>query len=156
MSYALNNKKKLKQKILSHLVKNGKKKTCENALLKTSKLIQKSKNQLHHEIIKLAILNVTPVFRIIELKEKRRKRGLKNVREIPAFFSSYVFRSSWALKYISLTVKKNKAKNSNIFYKQLKQEILLNSIDDGDAIKQTQELQKRALQKKKFFKYYRW
>lgn len=156
MSHKLNNKKKLKQKILNHFLKNGGKKTCESKLLKALKLIQKSKKHTHIEILKLAILNTTPIFRVIKLKEKKRKKGSKTDKEIPSFLSGYASRSSWALKYISFAAKKNKLKSNNIFYKQLGQEILTNANSEGDAIKQVQEVQKKALQKKKFFRYYRW
>ena len=103
-------KKKLKQKILNYFLKNGKKQNCENILLKTIKHIQKANKQSHTEIIKLSILNTTPIFRVIRLKKKKqkKKRGIKNVKEIPAFLSNKNFRSSWALKLLITTTKKKK------------------------------------------------
>jgi ribosomal protein S7 len=150
-----NIKNKLKYKIISHFMTKGNKITCENILSKSLKLIQKSKNKSHSEILKLAILNVTPAFRIMELQEKRkkkRKKGTKRAKEIPAFLSHYIFRTSWALKFIASTVKKS----PNKFSDQFKQEILLTAQNTGESIKTKTEIQKQALKKKFSFKYYRW
>lgn len=151
-----NLKKKLKQKILNYCLKNGKKQKCENILLKTIKQIQKSNKQIHTKIVRLSISNVTPLFRIIKLKQKKKKKkkGTKNIKEIPGFLSNNFFRSSYALK---LTILATKRKKKNLtFYNQLKNEILLNAKFNSNAIDLKTEFQKQALQKKKFFKYYRW
>ncbi len=147
--------KKLKQKIFTHYMENGKKQTSESILLKTLKLIQKSNKQFHIGIIKLAIVGSTPMFRVMKLKTKnKKKKSAALSKGIPTFVSSYHFRASWALKHIILASKKKK--KSNIFHQQLKHEILLNSEYEGDAVKLKNELQKQALQKKKFFRHYRW
>jgi len=146
------NKQKLKEKILNHIFKNGKKKTSEKILTKSFKTIQKSQKKSHSEIMKLSIINSTPTFRVIKLKNNRRKKK-KSIKEIPAFLSTYMFRSSWALKYI---VTNSNKKTSNIFYNQLKDETLLNAKHEGNAVKLKNELQNQALQKKKYFRHYRW
>ena len=66
-----NLKNKLKYKIINHLMKRGNKHTCEKLLRKSLKLLQKSQSKPHSDIIKSAILNATPVFRIIELASKQ-------------------------------------------------------------------------------------
>lgn len=144
-------KQKLKEKILNYILKNGKKKTSESILARSLKSIQKSQNKSHKEIVKLSIINSTPTFRIITLKNKRRKK--KSIKEIPVFLSTYIFRSSWALKY---TVKSSNKNSSNIFYNRLTNETLLNAKNEGHAVTYKNELQKQALQKKKYFKHYRW
>lgn len=148
---------KLKQKIVNHLLRNGNKATCENVLGKSLKLIQKSQNKSHSEIIKLAILNTTPIFRIMELKEKRkkkRKKGTKRAKEVPAFLSHYKFRASWALKFIvnSLRKRSKNKKLPELFY----QEIVLASQNTGESVKLKTDIQKQALKKKFYFRYYRW
>lgn len=148
----MKNQQKLKGKILNHIFKDGKKKTSEKILIKSFKTIQKFQKKPHSEITKLSIINATPTFRIIKLKNKRRKKK-KAVKEIPAFLSTYMFRLSWALKYIVTGTTK---KTSNLFYNQLKDEILLNTKHEGNAVKLKDELQNQALQKKKYFKHYRW
>lgn len=145
------NKKKLKEKLLNHIFYNGKKKTSEKILTKNFKCLQKSYKKSHNEIIKLAVVYSTPVFRTIKLKNKRRKK--KSIKEIPAFFSTYMFRTSWALKYLTETSNK---KSSNIFYEQLQNEMILSAQYLGDAVKFKNELQNQALKNKKYFKYYKW
>jgi ribosomal protein S7 len=145
-------KQKLKKKILNHIFKNGKKKTSEKILTKSFKSIQKSQKKSHNEIMKLSIMNATPAFRVIKLKNNKRRKK-KSIKEIPAFLSTYIFRSSWALKYLVQTSRK---KTSNVFYTQLTNEALLNAKHEGNAIKFKNEVQDQALQKKKFFRHYRW
>lgn len=145
-------KKKLKKKLLSHILKNGRKQISEKILNKSFKSIQKSQKKSHTKIVKLAILNLTPVFRVIELKNKRRKK--KSIKEIPAFLSCYTYRTSWGLKYLIKTLT-SKA-SSGFFSDQLNHEILLNATSEGNAVTFKNELQKKALPKKKYFKHYRW
>ena len=66
-------KKKIKSKLINHLLKNGNKKTCENMLLKSFKSIQKSSLKSYKKIVKTAIINSASIFRIVKLKQKKRK-----------------------------------------------------------------------------------
>lgn len=145
-------KLRLKKKILNHILKDGKKKTSEKILIKSFKSIQKSQKKPHHDIIKLSIINSTPAFRIIKLKNNRRRKK-KSTKEIPAFLSTYLFRSSWALKYL---IQASRKKTSNIFCDQLTNETLLNAKHEGNTVKFKSEIQDQALQKKKYFRHYRW
>ena len=91
----------------------------------------------------------------MELKEKRkkkRKKGTKRTKQIPSFLSHYVFRTSWALKFIASIIKKS----SNKFSDQFMQEIMLTAQNVGESVKIKTEIQKQALKKQFFFKYYRW
>jgi small subunit ribosomal protein S7 len=146
------NTPRLKEKILNHILKNGKKKTSEKMLNKSFKLMQKSQKKSHNEIFKLSIINSTPTFRVIKLKNNKRRKK-KSIKEIPAFLSTYMFRSSWALKYLIQTSKK---KQSGTFFDQLKTETLLSAKYEGNTIKLKNEVQDQALQKKKYFRHYRW
>nr|YP_010516648.1 ribosomal protein S7 [Haslea pseudostrearia]UXN44191.1 ribosomal protein S7 [Haslea pseudostrearia] len=148
---------KLKSKIINHFIQKGNKETCENLLGKSLKLMQKSQVKSHAEIIKLAVLNTTPVFRVIELKEKlkkKKKKGTKRSKEIPAFLSHYTFRTSRALRFMADSIKK-RPKNSS-FSDQLHQELVLASQNNGESVKLKTETQKQALKRKFYFKYYRW
>lgn len=136
---------KLKKKIINHTLKNGKKQLSEKILRKSFKCLQKTQKKSHNDLIKQSILNVTPTFRIIKLK--RRKSKL----EIPAFLSSYTYRTSWALKYLI-----KMSRTNNIFYQQLEQEILSSAKSNGETIKSKEEFHRNTLQKKKYFKFYRW
>jgi len=142
---------KLKKKLLNHILKNGKKPISEKIITKSFKSIQKLQNKSHHEILKLTILNLTPMFRIIKLKNKRRKK--KSTKEIPAFVSTYKYRTSWSLKYLT---KSSILKINNNFSNKLKNEILSSAKDEGNTIVLKNELQNKALKQKKYFRYYRW
>jgi len=76
-------KNKLKTKFLNHLLRNGNKKTCEGVLLKCFKNLQKSSNKSHKKIFKLAVINSTPVFRLIVLKNKKTRKKNRKSKEIP-------------------------------------------------------------------------
>jgi ribosomal protein S7 len=148
----MNNKnEKIKNKLLKHILINGKKPISEKILTKSFKSIQKHQNKPHSEIFKLAIINSTPMFRIIKLKNKRRKK--KSVKEIPAFLSTYAYRTSWGLKYL---VNNATSKTDNIFFNKLKHEILFNAIDESSTITFKNELQNKTLKERKYFKHYRW
>lgn len=143
---------KLKNKVLSHIIVRGQKETSEKILKKSLKTLQKVQNQSHSDLIKLAIINSTPMFRVIKLKNNRRRKK-KSVKEIPAFLSTYMFRASWSLKYLTQTLNK---KESKTFSKGFNDEILLNAKQLGKAVKFKNELQDQALKKKKYFRNYRW
>lgn len=144
--------KKLKEKILSHILRNGQKKTSETILAKSLKSIQKAQKGSHIKVAKLAIANSTPTFRVIKLKNNRRKKK-KETREIPTFLSAYVYRTSWALKYLAKTLNQ---KATNKYHIQLEQEILLNAKHQGNAGKLKDELHSQTLKNRKYFRYYRW
>lgn len=140
---------KSKKKLLNHILQNGKKQISEKILTKSFKSIQKSQKKSHTEIVKLAILNSTPMFRILKLKNKRRKKN--SVKEIPAFLSNYTYRTSWSLKYLVKTSKLN-----NGISNQLTHEIMSSIIHEGNAVTFKDELQNKTLPKKKYFRHYRW
>lgn len=147
----MSNKEKLKKKLLKHILKNGKKPVSEKILTKSLKSIQKSQKKSHNEIFKLAVINSTPMFRVIKLKNKRRKK--KSIKEIPAFLSTYTYRTSWGLKYL---IKTSVSKTDNVFSNQLKHEILSSAKHESNTITLKNELQNKALEKKKYFRHYRW
>nr|YP_010516698.1 ribosomal protein S7 [Haslea provincialis]UXN44241.1 ribosomal protein S7 [Haslea provincialis] len=157
MRFKNSSEKKLKYKIINHFMIKGNKATCENILVKSLKRIQKLYIKPHSEITKIAILNATPIFRVIELQEKRKKKkkkGTKRAKEVPAFLSHYNFRTSWAFKLLLDSVKK-RSKNTN-FFDELHQEIISTSQNSGESVRVKTEIQKTALKKKFYLKYYRW
>lgn len=147
----MSNKEKVKKKLLKHILKNGKKLVSEKILTKSFKCIQKNQNKSHSEILKLAVINSTPMFRVIKLKNKRRKK--KSVKEIPAFLSTYAYRTSWGLKYLTNFAT---SKTDNIFFNKLKHEILSSAKNESFTITFKNELQNKTLKVRKYFKHYRW
>jgi len=91
------------------------------------------------------------MFRVIKLKNKRRKK--KSIKEIPAFLSTYLYRTSWSLKYLSKTLS---SKIDNGFSNKLKHEILSSAKHESSTITLKNELQNKAFEKKKYFRHYRW
>jgi ribosomal protein S7 len=143
--------KKIKFKLINHLLKNGNKKTCENVLLKSFKNIQKNSLKSYKKVIKISIINSATIFRIVKLKQKKRKK--KSVKEIPTYIFNNFERISWALKVILTSSKKQ---NANNFYKKLKQEILINSKSKGNSVDKKTDLHKQILPKKRLLLYFRW
>lgn len=143
---------KIKHTFVNHLMVSGKKKTCETILLKSFKSIQKNCKKPHKIILKLAIINSTSTFRIVYLKKKKRKKK-KSSKEIPIFITNNYNRIIWSINFILQTTKQ---KGINKFYKNLKQEIILSSQNEGDSIKIKTDLHKRIVTKKRLFLYYKW
>jgi ribosomal protein S7 len=141
----------LKHKIFNHLMINGNKETCENILLKSSKLLQKSLIKNNQEVIKIGIINSSPVVNVKQVKLKKGKK--KTLKKYP-FVLDLENRIALAIKFILKTVKQ-KEKKSFYLYTNLKQEIESNSQNDGSAVKLKENLQKDSLSNKKYA-YYRW
>jgi len=144
-------KVEIKNKIINHLLVDGKKKTSEKSLLKSFKELQKQSTKNSKKLTQLAILLALPIFKVHKIANKKKRN--KQVREIPAFILKERARVSLAIKFILASIKK---RTPNKFYIKLKQEILLNSQNKGEAILMKDELQKQVLLKKRFFRYYRW
>lgn len=144
-------KEKIKLKLINHLLKNGNKKTCENILLKSLKTIQKSSLKSYKKVLKMAIINSSSIFRIIKLKQKKRKK--KSTKEIPMFIFKNFERISWSLKVI---LSYSKKQNVNNFYKKLKQEIMISSKNKGNSIDKKIDTHKQILPKKRLLLYFRW
>ena len=146
-----NRKIEIKNKIINHLMLDGKKKTGEKILLKSFKELQKYSKKQSKKLIKLAIIFSTPIFKVHKITNKKRKK--KNVKEIPTIITAKRARISLAIKFILNTLKNKK---SNYFYTEFNKEILLNVKNEGSAIQIKNEVQKQVLLKKHFFSYYRW
>jgi ribosomal protein S7 len=144
-------KLEIKNKIISHLLVHGEKKTSENSLLKSFKELQRHSSKSSKKLVQLAIMYSLPVFKLHKMTQKKKRQ--KKVREIPAFILNEKARISLAIKFIIASVKK---KATGSFYVKLKHEILLNSQNKGSAADVKNELQKQVLVKKRFFRFYRW
>ena len=141
----------IKHKIFNNLMVNGNKETCEKVFFKSSKLMQKSLSKNHEELIKIAIINSSPIVNMRQVRIKKRKK--KNVKEYQYVLDSKN-RISLAIKFILETVTQ-KDKKSPYLHTNLQQEILANSQTNSNAIKKKEDLQKHTLLKKKYA-YYRW
>lgn len=144
---------KIKNKLINNLTKNGEKKTSEKILLKSLKELQKSSRKQSKELVKLALLQSTPIFKLHRISNKKLKKKKRRVKEIPAFISKTSARTSLAIKFILTSIKK---KTSSNFYVKLKENFLATAQTKGEAIKLKNDLQQQTIQHKRFLKYYRW
>ena len=62
---------KLKTKIYNHLMINGNKQCCEKKVIKIIKFLQKTNKKNHAEIIKLAVINSSPIIHLRQVKKKK-------------------------------------------------------------------------------------
>lgn len=142
----------LKDKIINVLMKNGKKHNGEKILLKSSKLLQKSSKKSFKNLVQLAIINTTSVFKLNEQVMKKGKRKSKKIT--PSFIVKDSLRIMTALKFIKNTVQKNK--RSTNFYKSLANEILASSSLKSQSIDQKTKLQTQILLNKRYLSKFKW
>lgn len=142
---------KIKNKLINHIMVNGEKKTSEKILLKSLKELQKNSSKQSKNLVKLAIINSTPIFKLHKIINKKKKKIY--IREIPAFIPKTSYRNSLSIKFILVSAKNKKINN---FYTKFKQEILLTAQSKGTSIELKNDLQKQVLLKKRFFTFYRW
>ena len=143
---------KIKNKLINHFILNGKKETGEKNLLKSIKELQKNSTKKSNSIFQLALIYSTPIFKLHRIKKRKKKNTTEKFREIPGFIKNKNARTSLAIKFIILNIKK---KNES-FYKKFNKEILLNAKNKGVSIEIKNDLQKSVLTKKRYFLYYRW
>ena len=144
----------LRKKLINHITKNGKKYKSEKTITKGFKAAQKSQKRNHGKITKLSILNTIPVFKIIKLTDKKRRK--KSTKEIPTLVSSYTSRVSLGLKYLIKTTNTITQTKRTAFYKKFKNEILSGATLESNATAMKNNFQTKALQEKKYFRFYRW
>nr|BBC77620.1 ribosomal protein S7 [Nitzschia sp. PL1-4] len=142
----------LKSKIVNTLMLSGKKNTGEKILLRFAKQLQKSSNKNFKALVKLAIMNSTPAFKLNEQIVKKGKR--KAVRTISSFITNDSLRVLTSLKLIKTTVTKNKG--SKQFYEQFADEILASSNLKSSSVEKKTELQKQVLLNKRYLSKFRW
>jgi len=138
----------MNKKIINELLIHGKKTTSEKVWLKSIKYLNKLNIKNPKKLISRSIINVAPLFKIKQLKNKKRRLQLK---EFP-----YIVRDknriSSALKFISISSeKKIEAK----IHKLLVTELLRVANNSGISINKKKNLYDYAFLKKKYF-FFRW
>jgi len=133
----------LKDKMYNHLMVSGNKLTCEKKILNNFKILQKNNKKNHTEIIKLAIVNSSPIIQLRQIKKKKRK----SLKEFP-----YVLKQK---NRISLGIKSIVKKTNKTTDKDLFQEIVLFAKKKSELLKTKETKHKLALTKKKYI-FFRW
>jgi|JI102314A2RNA_FD_contig_111_380014_length_1864_multi_3_in_0_out_0_1 ribosomal protein S7 len=142
----------VKNQIVNNFMKNGKKYTGEKILLKLSKSLQKSTQKNFQSIIQLAIINITPAFKLNEQITKMGKRKSKEM--VLSFIVKDSLRIMNALKSIKNVVQKDKSSSS--FSKKLSREVLAASALKGLSVEQKTKLQNQILLNKRYLAQFRW
>ena len=137
-------------KLINNLINSGKKRTSENSLLRVSKNLQKCSGKNFNNIIKLAIIFSTSIFKI-NLTEKTNqnkiyKKGFFNLQQ------KNKSRISLSIKYL-ITIMKNQKVDS--FNKKFYNGIFL-FFKHKNNIEKKNNLQEQIFLNKHIFFYYRW
>ena len=142
----------LKEKIVNSFMQKGKKETSERILNQTIKKIQKLEKKNCKNQLQLAIMNLTPTFKLNKQSKKRGKK--KQMNHVPNFLPNNYLRIGFALKLLKLTLLKNKKGKT---CEHLAKEILTSSNSvKSISIEQKNELQKQVLSQKRYFYKFRW
>jgi ribosomal protein S7 len=144
----------IKKKIVNHIMFSGKKKTSEKLLLKSVKELNKSSKKQIKKLVQLSIIYTTPIFKLHISTNKKQKKRNRKIRILPSFVPQTQIRTSLALRFILANIKKKKSNTQ--FYQSLKQAILQTSKQEKSIIEMKNEIQKKALLNKRYFRYYRW
>lgn len=136
------------KKMINQLLIDGKSTVSEKIWLKTLKLFDKSFVRNNKKAVNRAIVNLTPLLKVKQLKQKRRQTQLK---EFP-YIVKDESRIPLALKFF-LTKTKNKKETK--MYERLVTELVTVASKSGVNVTKKKSLYEYAFLKKKYF-YYRW
>lgn len=126
----------------------GKSTVSEKIWLKSLKFFYKSFVKSHKKAINRALINITPLLRVKQLKQKRKRAQLK---EFP-YIVSNKSRITLALKFF-LTKTRNKKETK--MYAKFVTDLITVANRSGVSINKKKSLYEYAFLKKKYF-YYRW
>lgn len=144
------NKFKIKSKLTSHVVVGGGKKTSEKILLKSFKELQKNLAKDSEKLFCVAVIESLPIFQTHKFYNKDTKR----TKELPRILRKKSSRVSKSIKFI---LQNNKVKkNSTDFYIRFKENVILASKGKSEAVIKKDQEHIKALELRKFIRYFRW
>jgi len=148
-----NNNFFLKTKIANSFMFSGRKETCEKNLIKTLKNVQRNSTKNCKNVLKLFILNLTPIFKLNKQSKKRGKK--KKITYTPYLIPNNELRINFALKLLKSILLKNQKKN---IINNLSHEIInsITSLNKSVSIEKKNEIQKQVLSQKRYFYKFRW
>lgn len=138
----------MNKKIINQLLLSGKSTVSEKIWLKNIKLFDKSFIKDYKKLLNQALVNVTPLLKIKQLKQKKKRLQIK---EFP-FITNKKNRASSALKFF---LNKTKNKKEVKMYKILVTELLTIVNNSSKYNTKKRDLYEYAYLKKKYY-YYRW
>jgi len=134
----------MNKKIINQLLFSGKSAVSEKLWLKSIKLFDKSFVKDHKKLINRALVNVTPLLKIKQLKQKKKRL---QVKEFP-YITNNKNRISLALKFF---LNRTKNKKEIKMYKILVTELLTTANNSGKYTNKKRDLYEYAYLKKKIF-----
>ena len=138
----------MNKKIISQLLLKGKKTTSETVWLNSLKRFYKSFTKNHKKLINKALINIAPLLKTKQLKQKKKRFSFK---EFPYVIKNKN-RISLALKFF---LNKTKRKTEIKMHRKLTDELIVAAKNVGTGLHRKKNLYEYALIKKKYF-YYRW
>ena len=136
---------KLKSKIYNNLMLNGKKVKIEKIFQKSIKIFQKKNKKNHKDVFKKSIVKATPIVRLCEIKNKRRRK--KNKRIFPYVINKRI--------RVSLGIKSIIKHTQKPIYLNFHEEVTNQLKNDNENISNQIENHKIALKLKKS-SFFRW
>jgi len=139
---------KINKKILNVINKQGKKEKAEKIFSKSCKLTQKNYLKNYKELIKAAIINLSPIANIGFISIKKR-------RKIKRKETTYILKPNKRIFFsITTIVKTAKKKNPILFYKKFSDELIISSKALNKHAKKKILIHKQAFKKK--FSNFKW
>ena len=138
----------MNKKIITQLLSKGKMTVSEKIWLNSLKTYYKSFTKNQKKLINKALVNVAPLLRTKQLKQKTKKMSLK---EFPYVIQNRN-RVPLALKFF---LNKTKQRIDSKTYKKIADEIIYAAQNIGTNLQKKKKLYEYAFVKKKYF-YYRW
>lgn len=136
------------KQIIRQLLINGKSTISEKIWLKSLKLFYKSFVKNHIKAITRAVINTTPLIKVKQLKQKRKKLQLKE-------FPYIVNKKNWIPLALKFFLSKTKKEKEIKMYQKLVNELVNVAKKSGGSISKRKSLYEYAFLKKKYF-FYRW
>lgn len=143
---------KKKNILINRIMFDGEKNTSEKQILKCFKTLLKISKKQSSKIIKLFLINTTPVFKIHKSVNKKIKKKKRKIRVTPFFILKSCNRVSYGIKIMLQNLKK---KENNYFFKIFVENILLNAKNENYSIETKNRIQKTALENKRYLKNFK-
>ena len=143
--------KEIKQKVFNLIMKKGKKQTSEKLFLKSVKLLQKSSKKNTVNIIKISIVNSTPLTKM-KIFKRNKKRKTKHVISFP-YLLTFKQKNTLGIKNLILLSKSQK--NSKSFFNNFCDQLINASNKQGKIIENISKHHNESFLKKKFSNF-RW
>lgn len=136
------------KQIIRQLLIDGKSAISEKIWLKSLKLFYKLYAKNHIKVITRAVINTTPLIKVKQLKQKRKRSQL---REFPYIMNE----KNWISLALKLFLSKTKKEKEIKMYQKLVTELVNVTKKSGGSIIKRKSLYEYAFLKKKYF-FYRW